>query len=156
VIVNAEKNQPEARRVIGKPFTGASDPRSNRGGRPRGTTNRKSAVLYALLEPHGPQLLEKALQMATGDNPDAVILKDLLAKLLPSAPRSLPIKFALPHGTPAEQGAAVLAAAADGHVSLEDATHLVGIIERVVRVVEATEVVERLARIEAQLSQGAR
>lgn len=125
------------------------DPRINRDGRKKGDPSRV-AKLRALLEPEAPELIQAAITAAK--NGDSVMMRLCLERVCPplkadSEPAQLDLDLS---GSPVEQSRATLQAAADGRISIDDATALLSGIAATVKIIEAVELESRLTALEAQ------
>jgi hypothetical protein len=85
-------------------------------GRPKGATDRRGA-LRELLEPHAPELVEKAVELALEG--DATALRMCLDRLIPSLPAdSSPVVLGpVADNNPTKAGEAILAQAFSGTIS---------------------------------------
>ncbi len=117
-------------------------------GRPRGPSAAEQ--IRALLLPHQPELVAKAVELARLGDP--VALRLCLERLAP-APRPEAEKVMVPGlkeaPTLAAKATAILAAVADGHVSAEAGDRLLGMLKTYGDAVILDEHEKRLAAIEA-------
>ena len=132
----------------GKPF-GEGNP-GNPAGRPKGARNRTTLAIEAILEGEAEALTRKAVEMALdGDGP---AMRLCLDRLCPPR-RDRHVTFALPPIESAadavKAGAALVAAVAEGELTLAEAAELAKLVDTVVRSIDITDVQQRLARIEA-------
>lgn len=125
----------------------------NKAGRPRGAKDRRTE-LRALLQPHAKKLIKKAVDLAlSGDTAALKLCIDRICS--PLKPQAEPIAAAIPtSGTLAEQGAAVFQAAATGTIGTDEAAALMTILSGQARILEISELQERLSQIEKQLAGG--
>jgi hypothetical protein len=127
----------------GKPFAPGNP------GRPKGSRNATTRVLEALLDGEAEEIVRKAIELAkSGDGP---AMRAVLDRLL--APRKdRPVTFELPPiNTFADLSlatAALLRAVAMGDLTPSEATEFAKLIEAHVRAIEATELAERVAKLE--------
>lgn len=120
-------------------------------GRPPGSADRRTA-LRRELEKRGPELVERAVQLAMEGDVGAMRL--CLERISPPV-REDPIRFALPpvnrpEDVPAAM-AAVLAAVATGELLPSQAEALAGLLEAQRKALETHDLAARLDRIEAAL-----
>jgi hypothetical protein len=129
----------------------ASDGHSaNSSGRPPGTS--AVAELRAGIAARVPEILERLTAAAlSGDVPAARLL---LERVLPPVKAvELPIDLALtPDGRPTEQARQVLAAAAGGAITPDQAVSLIGALAVLARITKTDELRERIERLEAAKS----
>lgn len=123
---------------------------ANPAGRPKSNKKDERCQLRNLLKPHATDLLNKAVQMALKGNETALRLcvDHLLPRLRPTTePEALNIKLI---GTPMQQSQSVLKAITSGEISLDDGNQLIQSIAATVRILEATELEQRLQALEHQ------
>lgn len=118
-------------------------------GRPPGLPDRRTK-LRALLEPHAPALIERAVEAAMAGDIGAMRL--CLERVCPplradSEPLQLDIDLS---GEPVDQGKAVLQAATEGRISIDDATKLLQGISAQMRIIEIAELEKRLTLLEGK------
>lgn len=120
----------------------------NPAGRPRGTS--KAQAMRDAIAADVPAILAVLVQQAKAGDVQAA--RVLLERALPALkPQELPQAVALPEGgTLAAQGAAILAAAGAGELAPGQAAALLGAIGTLAKVVELTELEQRIAALEAQ------
>jgi len=132
----------------GRPFA-----RGN-GGRPRGSRNRTTVAIEALLEGEAERLTRKAIRMALAG--DTTALKLCLDRIAP-ARRGRPVRFKLPKvESPAGIVAALAAvtkAMASGELSPAEAVEIAGVVELQRKAIETAEIETRLAALEERLAQ---
>ena len=118
----------------------------NPAGRPRGLTPHEQ--LRKLLDPHAPQLVEQAVQLALSG--DTAALKMCLDRCIPTLkPAQSPIEFDGDGSSLADRGASVLQAMANGQLAPTDTAAILQSLTSQVRLLEETEFRERLERLEA-------
>jgi hypothetical protein len=142
----------------------ASDPRKNekktRGGRlfeagnpgrPKGTRNKATLALEALLDGEAEAVTRKAVEMALDG--DTTALRLVMDRIMPPR-KDRPVVFALPKlVTPADAvkaSAALVEAVACGDLTPSEADDLSRLVDRFVRAVETTDILERLESLEAE------
>jgi hypothetical protein len=123
----------------------------NPGGKPPGARHHASRVLDELMDGEAEAITRAAIDEAKAGNP--VALRLCLDRIMP-ARKDRTIAFALP---PIETSAdlpratgALIAAVAEGELTPSEAAEFGKLIDSHVRAIEATDVQERLARLEAQ------
>lgn len=118
-------------------------------GRPKGATDRRNA-LRGLLEPHAPELVEKAVELALEG--DATALRMCLDRLIPSLPAdSSPVVLGpVADNNPTKAGEAILAQAFSGTISPETAQRLLGSLRTQTQIAEVGELEERITALEAE------
>ncbi|UHC20488.1 DUF5681 domain-containing protein (plasmid) [Methylobacterium currus] len=123
----------------------------NPAGRTKGTRNRTTIALEALLEGEAEAITRKAVELAK--NGDTVALRLCLERLIPVR-KDRPIRFALP---PIETAAdltkatsALLVAVATGDITPSEAAEFGRLVDAHVKAVEAADFAERLAALEAR------
>lgn len=117
----------------------------NPNGRPPGSG--KAAELRAKVAAHVPEILQMLVTQAKGG--DVAAARLLLERVLPpvkSVDAAEPI--ALPSGTLAEQGRAVVQAMACGDISATAGGALMGALQTLARVVEVDELAARIEALE--------
>lgn len=117
-------------------------------GRPKGSKNVSTRMLEALKE-RADELLVVAINKALDGDPN--MLSTLLGRMLPALrQRGERLQFRLdPKATLADQSASVLAAMAEGVLSPDEGQTVLACIASHARIVETTEIDERLRRLEA-------
>lgn len=133
----------------GRKFTKGTS--GNPAGRTKGTRNRTTIALEALLEGEAEAITRKAVELALAG--DTVALRLCMERLIP-ARKDRPIRFALPEITGprdlTKASAALLAAVAAGDITPSEAAELGRLIDAHVKAVEAADFAERLAALEAR------
>ena len=126
----------------------------NPNGRPRGARNKTTLAIEALLDGEAEGLTRKAVELALGG--DTVALRLCLERVLPSR-KDRPVSFSLPEihtaADAVKASAALLQAVAAGDVTPSEAAELGKLLESHTRVLEATELEERLSRLERYTKQ---
>jgi hypothetical protein len=113
------------RKQRGRPF--APGQSGNPKGRPKGARNRATVAAEALLEGEAEALTRKAIDMALGG--DVTALKLCLERLVPPR-KDRTIAFEMPRPEDATQAfAALLAAIAEGRITIGEASAVAGLIE---------------------------
>jgi hypothetical protein len=141
----------------------ASDPRKNaentRGkpfepgnsGRPKGSRNKATLALEALLDGEAEALTRKAIGMALEG--DTTAMRLVMDRIMPPR-KDRPVLFALPKlETPADAvkaTSALVEAVASGDLTPSEADDLSRLVDRFVRAVETTDILERLESLEAE------
>ncbi|KAB1068188.1 DUF5681 domain-containing protein [Methylobacterium planeticum] len=125
----------------------------NPAGKPRGARNRMTIALEALLDGEAETITRKAIDLAIDGDPQA--LRMCLDRLMPVR-RDRPVLFELP---PIETTAdlpkatgALLEAVASGELTPSEAADISKSIDAHVKAIEATDLHERLSRLEAAAS----
>lgn len=136
------------RNPLGQFQPGAS---GNPQGRPPGTSNL--AALRAMLRPHVPGLLTQLVILAQAGDVTAIRL--VLDRVLPPL-RAQDEAVSLPAltGSLTDQGSAILAAMASGNVTPQQAGELLSAISTQARLIEATELEQRISALEERLANG--
>ena len=94
------------------------------------------------------QIIEVLRAQALAGDPQAIRI--VLDRVLPSLrPVELPISLDLPEGTLADQAQAVVRAAAGGDIAASQAAQIVTALGGVAKIVETTEILARIAALEA-------
>ncbi|ACL55661.1 DUF5681 domain-containing protein [Methylobacterium nodulans] len=133
----------QAGKPRGRPFT-AGNP-----GRPRGSRNKTSLAVAALLDGEAEALTRKAVELAIGG--DTVALRLCLERICPPR-KDRPVHFSMPaiktQADLPKATHALLQAVAAGDLTPSEASDIGRAVDAHVRAVELTEVAERLARLE--------
>ena len=118
----------------------------NPAGRPKGIRDKRTA-LRGLLEPHAKDLVKKVVAMALAGETTA--LRICLDRLIPPIKaRDDAVALGSLDGSLADQGRAVLSAAADGRITLDQAVSFMQVLTAQARVVEVVELEARIKRLE--------
>ena len=142
--MNPDKTEKKQR---GKPFEKGQS--GNLNGRPRGTRNKTTLAMEALLDGEAEAITRKAIEKALEGDMTAIRL--CLERILPTI-KSRPIEIDLPPVETAEdieavQGA-VIAAMAKGEITPDDAGTIAGILEARRRAIETVELEARMVALE--------
>ncbi len=133
----------------GRPFQ-AGNP-----GRPKGSRNRTSLAMEALLEGEAEVLTRKAVELALAG--DLTALRLCLDRLLPPR-KDRHVPFALPKLETAadavQASAALVEAVAKGELTPSEAAELSKLVEGFTRALEAHDHEQHLERLEAQAAAG--
>lgn len=137
----------QRRRGLGRPFQPGQS--GNPAGKPKGTRHRVTMLAELLLDREAETLLRKAIELALGG--DTVALRLCLERIM--APRrDRPVQFRLPELVSAcdatKAVAAISVAVARGELTPGEAAELSRLIEAYVKVLEATELDQRLRALE--------
>jgi hypothetical protein len=145
---DAEKTNGKQR---GRPF--ASGRSGNPAGRPKGCRNRATLAMEALFDGEADAIGRKAVELALSG--DSSALRLVLERILPPR-RERPVNFQIPKlKTAADAGkaaAALVEAVASGDLTPGEAAELGKLVESFVTTLEATEIEERIAALEARKS----
>lgn len=147
MLIPSERNQPVLTR--GRPF------QTGNPGRPKGSRNRTTRAMEALLEGEAEPLTRKAVELALAG--DMTALRLCLDRLMPPR-RDRHVAFALPKLEAAadavQASAALVEAVAKGELTPSEAAELSKLVEGFTRAVEAHDHEQRLERLEAQAAAG--
>jgi Family of unknown function (DUF5681) len=120
-------------------------------GRPRGSRNKVTLALEALLDGEAEAVTRKAVDMALEG--DTTAMRLVMDRIMPPG-KDRPVLFALPKlEAPADAvkaSAALVEAVASGDLTPSEADDLSRLVDRFVRAVETTDVLERLESLEAE------
>ena len=126
----------------------------NPAGKPKGSRNAATLAMEALLDGEFEALTRKAIELAKGG--DMAALRLCLDRILPPR-KDRPVSFTLPAITGTTDAAAamvsILAAVSSGDVTPGEAAEVSKLIDSYVRAVEATELHERITRLERAAQQ---
>jgi Family of unknown function (DUF5681) len=125
----------------------------NPAGRPRGSRNKKTIALEALVDGEAEAVMQKMITLAKmGDD---VAMRLCVERMMPPR-RERPAPLALPRvetDADARQAAAdVIEALAEGEVTPKEAEHVLRAIAGAAVVLQSSEVAARLSRIEQRLA----
>ena len=138
-----------AQKLRGRPF--APGQSGNPQGRPKGSRNRVTRAVEALIEGQGEALGAKALEKALEG--DAGTLRALLNILVPIR-RDRTVEFELPKIETAADAAtassAVLIACSRGEITPNEASQILALLASHVRMLETNDIEQRLAALEAK------
>src|SRR5919197_2678399 len=136
-----------AKKQRGRPFRAGRS--GNPEGRPRGSRNKATMAIEALLDGDAEGIARKAVEKALEG--DIAALRLCLERVLPPR-RDRPVVFDLPKiegGSDAlNASSAVLTACAAGTLSPGEAVEIMGLVSRHVRVLEMIEIEARLTALE--------
>jgi Family of unknown function (DUF5681) len=131
----------------GRPF--APGQSCNPNGRPKGSRNRVTRAVEALIDGQPEALGAKALEKALAGDP--TMLRALLGTLLPTR-RERTVEFELPKIESAadavKASSAVISACAAGELPPREASEIMGLISTHVRTIEVAELEARIAALE--------
>ena len=120
----------------------------NPSGRPKGRPDKRISW-RAALEPHGNELMAKAIELAMGG--DSQALRMCLDRLAPPIkPQAEPVTFELVGDNLTAQAQSVLAAVADGELDPITGNELIDSISSMARIAEIDEITRRLDRLEGK------
>lgn len=127
----------------------------NPAGKAKGTRNRTTVALEAILQGEAESITRKAVELAQAG--DTVALRLCLDRLIPVR-KDRPISFELPAiETPADltkATSAILSGVAAGDITPSEAAELSKLVEAHVRALETKDFAERLAALEANAGAG--
>lgn len=133
----------------GKPFEPGQS--GNPAGKAKGTRNRTTRAIEALLDGEAEALTRRAIELA--QDGDTVALRMCLDRLVPPR-KDRPITFDLPPIETADDlpkaTGAVVAAVATGELTPSEAAEISKTLDVHVRAIEATELHRRMAALEAR------
>ncbi|WP_400769360.1 DUF5681 domain-containing protein [Methylosinus sporium] len=143
--MNNSENSGKGRR--GRPFQKGQS--GNPAGKPKGARSKATMLAEKLMQGDAKEVVEAVLKAAKGgDMTAARIIMDRIAP----ARRDNPVTFDMPKiERPADAvaaGAAILDAVANGDLTPDEAERLLKLLEGFVRMIETTELEERLKRLE--------
>jgi hypothetical protein len=121
----------------------------NPAGKPKGSRNATTLAMETLLDGESEALTRKAIELAKGG--DMAALRLCLDRILPPR-KDRPVSFALPSVTSPNDAAAamssILGAVSSGEITPGEGAEVAKLIDSYVRAVEATEMNDRLTRLE--------
>ena len=142
--MNTDKTEKKQR---GKPFEKGQS--GNLNGRPKGTRNKTTLAMEALLDGEAEAITRKAIEKAKEG--DMVAIRLCLERPL-SAVKSRPVEIDLPPVETAKDitaaHGAVIAAMAKGEITPDDASAIAGVLEARRRAIETVELETRIEEIE--------
>lgn len=143
--VSAENTAQKQQR--GRPFEAGKS--GNPRGRPKGSRNKATLAMEALLDGEANAILAKIVEKAKEGDP--IALRLCLERLLP-ARRDRPVSFDMPDIKSAADASAassaVLTACADGTLSLDEGNKVMAMIANHIRTLDAAEFEARLSAVE--------
>ena len=117
----------------------------NPNGRPKGAGT--AAKVRALLEPHAPRLVDKAVQLALGG--DTTALRICIDRLIPAMKlRDEPVILEGFEGSLTEQGQAVIKRMGEGSIAPGDASEMLRVLASQARIAEIDELEQRVNALE--------
>jgi Family of unknown function (DUF5681) len=126
----------------------------NPAGRPRGSRNKTTLAVDALLDGEAETLTRKAIEIAKEG--DVTCLRLCLDRIAPVR-KDRPVTFSLPPitcaGDAAKVSAALVKAVSVGDITPSEAVELGRLLESYVRALEVTEIEGRLNKLERMLTQ---
>ena len=136
----------------GRPFGAGTS--GNPAGRPKGSRNRTTIAVEEILDGEAEAITRKAIEMAKAG--DTVALRLCLERIAPPR-KERAVRFDLPPIETAvdavKASAALVQAVAAGELTTSQAAELGKLVESFVKAIEATDIVERLERLEARTRQ---
>jgi hypothetical protein len=136
----------------GRPFKPGKS--GNPAGKPKGSRNATTLAMEALLDGESDALTRKAIELAKGG--DMAALRLCLDRIMPPR-KDRPVRFTLPAITGTDDAvaamASMLAAVSSGDVTPGEAAEVSKLIDSYVRAVEATELHERITKLEKAAQQ---
>ena len=147
--VKTDVSRNNAARTRGKPF------QAGNAGRPKGTRNKASLALEALLDGEGEAITRKAVKMALEGDTTAIRL--CMDRIIPPR-KDRPVLFDMPELKTAADAvlasAALVQAVAAGDITPSEAGDLSKLVDGFTKAVELYEIQQRLEKLEA--AQGAK
>jgi hypothetical protein len=123
-------------------------------GRPKGSRNQMTLAMEALLDGESEALTRKAIELALGG--DITALRLCLDRVIPPR-KDRPAAFTLPSITGTQDAAAamasILTAVSSGDITPGEAAEVSRLIDSYIKAVEATELHERVLRLERAAQQ---
>ena len=118
-------------------------------GRPKGSRNKATIAIESLLQGQAEALTQTAITQALGG--DSLALRLCMEPIAP-APKDQPASFNLPKMNNAldasEAAGSVLTAVSEGELTPIEATRVMGLIDSYRRILELTEIEQRLQALE--------
>ncbi|MBQ0820996.1 hypothetical protein KBI52_12340 [Microvirga sp. HBU67558] len=137
-----------AKNTRGKPF------QAGNAGRPKGTRNKTTLALEALLDGEAEAITRKAVEMALAG--DSVALRMVMDRIMPPR-KDRPVMFTLPKletaGDAVKATAALAEAVANGDITPGEAGELAKLVDGFTKAVELHEIQQRLEKLEAAQGQ---
>ena len=121
----------------------------NSKGRPKGIVDKRHAM-RALLTPHAPALVDKAVELALAG--DATALRLCLDRLMPVLKATSHSQLTALSGSFSERGEAVFYEMVGGGVDLSDGAGLISSLSHLAKIHEHTELEQRLSELEKQVA----
>ena len=124
--------------------------KKGKSGNPAGRPRTELAELRGQLSEHAPDLLNKVIELALAGDDGA--LKICLDRICPplkarSAPVNIPLASDAGLG---DMARAFIQAASEGHITPDDASQMLSALAGASRVIEVSELEERISRLEEQ------
>jgi len=146
--MTVSKMRKNAENTRGKPFQPGNP------GRPKGSRNRATLALEALLDGEAEALTRKAVEMAMGG--DTTAMRLVLDRIVPPR-KDRPVMFLLPKletaGDAVKATAALVEAVSVGDLTPGEAAELSKLVEGFTKAVELHEIQQRLDKLEAAQGQ---
>nr|WP_241017140.1 DUF5681 domain-containing protein [Paraburkholderia sp. Ac-20342] len=124
----------------------------NPAGRPKTRGDRRTDRrddFRALFAARAPELVNKVLDLALAGDP--AMLRLCVDKIVPSLrPTDAPVPVALPAGSLAVQGRAVVDALARGQLTADQAQSVIAVIQGQAKIVETDDLARRVAALEKE------
>jgi hypothetical protein len=121
----------------------------NPAGKPKGARNKTTLAAEALLDGDAETITQKAIELAKAGDMAAIRL--CMDRVVPPR-RDRHVSFALPKMEKASDAvtasASIVAAVSIGDLTPSEASELIRVVESYTRVLQATEIEDRLARLE--------
>jgi hypothetical protein len=134
---------------IGVPFKPGQS--GNPAGRPKGSRNKTTLAVEALLDGEAEAITRKAIEKAKGG--DMIAIRLCMDRLVPPV-KDRPVTFEMPGIESAQDAAvavgAVLRAVADGNLTPIEAAEVSKIVSTYVTALEASDLEQRIANLEAR------
>jgi len=131
----------------GRPFQPGQS--GNPSGRPKGSRNKTTLAIAALLEDEAETITRKVIELAKAGDPFALRL--VFDRLLPPS-RGRPVTFDLPKiesiADAKNAASAVLTECAEGRLSPGEANEIMNLLANYIRTIESADLVERLIALE--------
>jgi hypothetical protein len=144
----AQAPRKSAKNTRGKPF------QLGNAGKPKGTRNRTTLALEALLDGEAEALTRKAVEMALAG--DGAAMRLVMDRILPPR-KERPVMFAMPKletvGDAVKATAALAEAVANGDITPGEAGELSKLVDGFTKAVELHEIQQRLDKLEAAQGQ---
>jgi hypothetical protein len=142
-MMEAQAARNNARKTRGKPFQPGNS------GRPKGTRNKATLALEALLDGEAEALTRKAVEMALSG--DTAAMRLCMDRIMPPR-KDRPVMFTLPKqetpGDAVKATAALAEAVAVGDITPMEAGELAKLVEGFTKAFELHEIEQRLAKLE--------
>ena len=120
----------------------------NPAGKPKGCSKRVQ-LLNQLVMPAREEIVKKAIELAMDGN--ETMLKFLLERMLPARPKEEPIELEQElTGSMAEQAGQIMEFMTSGAIAVADGTAMLSGLTSRCRIVETTELLERVEALEAK------